>query len=340
MAEPSYSTDRFRDSSQAIQELQRNFGHDQFSSVAYRQILNALQREGSEVLAALESSEDRLLLGLSREALAGLIAVTAGASREEVEWFLTESGVDESEKEFFFHVWAVAKPHEERLEAIGNTVLDKMSWAASLSLNTLEEIQLQLERQRNQKNREDVALIQSQKRALDSLVELLVSTGDVSVRLVQLATEPRFRNVLDLLADADSMVPASQNPAVVALAQEYAVLTSAWLDARLEPYGRINHWVSVDHQFSRNLRSNFPQIDLRVFSFGKELFRTRDDVDDILDLARQLTRLCAECLEQATRGEDVLPPYLEFALGETVALIESDIDRIRVHARGEQGENA
>ena len=65
---------------------------------------------------------------------------------------------------------------------------------------------------------------------------------------------------------------------------------------------RINSWIYISNTNSMDMDRNTPRIDLRMHSYGREILRIRDDVDDILDLAASLMGTVIESMEVCTES--------------------------------------
>jgi AAA+ ATPase superfamily predicted ATPase len=65
---------------------------------------------------------------------------------------------------------------------------------------------------------------------------------------------------------------------------------------------RINSWIYISNMNSMDMDRNMPMIDLRMYSYGREILRIRDDVDDILDLAVSLVDTVIESMEVCTES--------------------------------------
>jgi hypothetical protein len=65
---------------------------------------------------------------------------------------------------------------------------------------------------------------------------------------------------------------------------------------------RINSWIYISNMNSMDMDRNTPMIDLRMYSYGRELLRIRDDADDILDLAASLMGTVIESMEVCTES--------------------------------------
>ena len=64
----------------------------------------------------------------------------------------------------------------------------------------------------------------------------------------------------------------------------------------------INSWIYISNTNSMDMDRNTPRIDLRMHSYGREILRIRDDVDDILDLAASLMGTVIESMEVCTES--------------------------------------
>lgn len=65
---------------------------------------------------------------------------------------------------------------------------------------------------------------------------------------------------------------------------------------------RINSWIYISNMNSMDMDRNTPMIDLRMYSYGREILRIRDDADDILDLAASLMDTVIESMEVCTEN--------------------------------------
>ena len=65
---------------------------------------------------------------------------------------------------------------------------------------------------------------------------------------------------------------------------------------------RINWWIYISNMNSMDMDRNTPMIDLRMYSYDREVLRIRDDVDDILDLAASLMGTVIESMEVCTES--------------------------------------
>ena len=65
---------------------------------------------------------------------------------------------------------------------------------------------------------------------------------------------------------------------------------------------RINSWIYISNMNSMDVDQNTPMIDLRMYSYGREILRIRDDTDDILDLAASLMGTVIESMEVCTEN--------------------------------------
>lgn len=64
----------------------------------------------------------------------------------------------------------------------------------------------------------------------------------------------------------------------------------------------INSWIYISNMNSMDMDRNTPMIDLRMYSYGREILRIRDDTDDILDLAASLMGTVIESMEVCTEN--------------------------------------
>lgn len=55
-----------------------------------------------------------------------------------------------------------------------------------------------------------------------------------------------------------------------------------------EEDGRINSWTTIDRNFSFDLERNTPQIELSVVSGDKQIFFTKDNIEDIYSLSEYI----------------------------------------------------
>ena len=65
---------------------------------------------------------------------------------------------------------------------------------------------------------------------------------------------------------------------------------------------RINSWIYISNTNSMDMDRNTPMIDLRMYSYGREILRIRDNVDDILNLAASLVDTVIESMEVCTES--------------------------------------
>lgn len=55
-----------------------------------------------------------------------------------------------------------------------------------------------------------------------------------------------------------------------------------------EEDGRINSWTTIDEKFSFDFDENMPRIEFKVYSGDKQIFYTKDDIDDVYSLSERM----------------------------------------------------
>ncbi len=64
-----------------------------------------------------------------------------------------------------------------------------------------------------------------------------------------------------------------------------------------EEEGRINSWTTIDRNFSFDLDRNTPQIEITVVSGDKQIFYTKDNIEDIYSLSENIVDSIFSSLE-------------------------------------------
>jgi len=64
----------------------------------------------------------------------------------------------------------------------------------------------------------------------------------------------------------------------------YNVLKDILQRIKREEEGRINSWTTIDRNFSFDLDRNIPQIEFTLFSGDRQIFYTKDNIEDIYSL--------------------------------------------------------
>lgn len=82
-------------------------------------------------------------------------------------------------------------------------------------------------------------------------------------------------------------VPEEYVPLFIRWRNQYDILSNSFRRARRLDQNRENSWEEVDHSVLYDSERSIPQVEVRVYDQeARQIFYTRDDVDDILKLAR------------------------------------------------------
>ena len=72
------------------------------------------------------------------------------------------------------------------------------------------------------------------------------------------------------------------------LKRRYTGLIDVVQRIKREVNGRINSWTTIDQKFSFDLERNTPQIEFKITSGDKQIFYTKDDIDDVYSLSEKM----------------------------------------------------
>jgi hypothetical protein len=91
---------------------------------------------------------------------------------------------------------------------------------------------------------------------------------------------------------------------------------------------RINSWIYISNTNSMDMDRNTPRIDLIMHSYGREILRIRDDVDDILDLAVSLVDTVIESVEVCTESGALIDDSIVENLQEYSSKINGQLNEL------------
>ena len=91
---------------------------------------------------------------------------------------------------------------------------------------------------------------------------------------------------------------------------------------------RINSWIYISNMNSMDMDRNTPMIDLRMYSYGREILRIRDDTDDILDLAVSLVDTVIESVEVCTESGALIDDSIVENLQEYSSKINGQLNEL------------
>lgn len=88
--------------------------------------------------------------------------------------------------------------------------------------------------------------------------------------------------------------------------------------------GTINHWTGfTDVKYSFNYNREVPQVEFKVFSFDKQIYHSKDDIDDIYKLSRAFHGFVLKSLNMLKESNLKFNPDLL----DTIKDIASDVEK-------------
>jgi predicted nuclease with TOPRIM domain len=92
---------------------------------------------------------------------------------------------------------------------------------------------------------------------------------------------------------------------------EYKPLGDIWLELRRREDGRENNWTGVTWEDYYSERRHMPQVSIRLEAGAEIVWNAREDVDDMMMLARALFRICLRTLSRLEEHRDVHSSFIE-----------------------------
>lgn len=107
------------------------------------------------------------------------------------------------------------------------------------------------------------------------------------------------------------------------LKRRYIGLIDVVKRIKREENGRINSWTTIDQKFSFDLDRNTPQIELKLTSGDKQIFYTKDDINDLYSLSEMMLDSVLTSLEMCQEKNI----SFDLELNEQIKKATLDIDK-------------
>jgi hypothetical protein len=328
---------------QRLEDLVAQHGAEAVVNEGYRRLFDALVRESQIVQSALGSGDITALGDLTEEELAGLAVVANVDFRSDLTSLFERTAVDQEAKDQITRIWQAAKIVKDDVLAMVQGRLGSFGWDHALSDGSLSLIEAELERKMPIQQESDRLLLETYEPILSALQSAHLNGSDVSESLRRAVRDQMFRDLLDRFVSVHESSPPSDTDPFIQAAHRYSPIARVWHDLRLVNIGRTNHWVTVVHDRYFDLDTGIPQVELRVLSYSKQLFHTKDDIDDIMYLGELFIRQAIEALDAAMTVGAKVPPSLVERLVLVADNLQQDsarLGRLVAAARGESDDRA
>ena len=332
-----------------LNDLISQYGADLIRDQTQRQSIAALHEHYEALTNALTSEES--LTHATAEVLGWLAGLSTLTTASSVRRLAQSSIASEISHQAAVEVWKLARRTRntietealrraselERTAPTGQPAplqsSDGVAVSLILSNRLINDLEDALHRRRHELQQARTASLEGYESQLSSLQASYLVGENIREILVSLTRVDAFRELLDLLADSLDSATDSTQPTTdlipTAAVLRYTPLIKFWRDVRLALDGRINHWISIRPDSYVDTDRGYPQVELRVFSHAREIFHTKDDVDDVLALAVGIATACTESVESARQTRCTIPPEFTQLLLSHASRLEAVATRIK-----------
>lgn len=314
-----------------LESLSRQYGTQTVTNELARLSFEAAVGEADLIREALIDERPDQLQNLSRPAMAYLSALANETDRNAVLAGLKSLAVSEQHASLLLDLWSLAQKHSATAITGRKAYVDTHGHDI-FTADSIQDIQARLFARRDQIEVEQAALLAGCEPILASLQSAYLSGTDVREQLLSVNAVDDFQQLLSLLAETQAYTsPLSQPSSPIRQAVlRYTPLIKFWRDLRLEMQGRINHWVHVKTGRYYNIHTNYPQVELHLFSNTKEIFHTRDDIDDVLKLSALIFRTGVEAIADLQKSGASIPDNVTQSIAEILDAVEGDSATLRL----------
>jgi hypothetical protein len=316
-----------------VRELAGRYGERAVRAEIDRFTLEALAAQSGEVIDALNAADLDALLRFPPYVFAGLVALSKVPSAGLADRLLVRLDIRPELRPSLLIIW-----HETR----AGSVLPLLDAAITRILAgpdepLLDESALALLKRRLEQQQEDILPLREQllvalEPTLSALQQDHLTGHDVAPRLLSLMRVEAVGELLSYLVDQldPNGTPTSHaTPPFSVSALKYLPLLRFFRDVRLAANGRINHWVNIKIDRYHDLDTTYPQLEVRLFAYSKEILHTKDDLDDILRLGLHLIQACTDTFTDLHESGRLVPLDMTRNLADQITILEQAVTKFK-----------